>query len=89
MLVLWTWDNWQNHITETDSHAEAGHMVGQYLWRHLMFGGSLNRTQWTVEEPEVGMLAQLNFSWSHLFTDLCFIERQSGGLSWSSVGLTL
>ena len=50
-----------------------------------MFGGSMSRTQWTVTEAGLGLLAQMNISWSRVFTDLQFAERgATESLSWHS-----
>lgn len=38
---------------------------------------TINRTQWTVEDTELGWLAQLNACWSCIFTDLHFPGRST------------
>jgi hypothetical protein len=46
---------------------------------HVMFGGSVNRTQWTVEEACFEM-----HRWSLVFADLHFIEiGMAENFSWS------
>lgn len=55
LLILWTWTNWQNHITEIDSHAEADTWwVGQDPGRTL---DVWREYKWIVKESEVGLLA--------------------------------
>lgn len=43
---------------------------------------TINRTQWTVEDTELGWLAQLNACWSCIFTDLHFPGRSTESVVW-------
>jgi hypothetical protein len=44
---------------ETDSHAEARTLVRQDPWKHVIFGGRINRTAWTVKMARLGVLIEL------------------------------
>ena len=44
---------------ETDTHVEVRYMLRQDPGGHVIFGGSINRTGWTVMEAEVSLLIEL------------------------------